>query len=232
MSHGAKASTKLCIPGLPACACGPRIGTTGARSPIPTNGCSSNGRKAKARRPNIGSRPCRPIPTSRRSLQPPKCAGGSNATIRNSSRNSASITMKDEAGETSPPHGALRRSWFLVSERSLIPHSGDNKTRLFQKPRLSPGYRPRGSPDPTRTPHQSVQSQPSALSSPAASPDGCRDVLVVNEPTYDTVRLWGCGQNTGGEGRAGRGNETESQTLRGVVSQAHTFLYRLAAGFP
>jgi hypothetical protein len=28
-----------------------------------------------------------------------KCAGGSNATIRNSSRNSASIPRKDEAGE-------------------------------------------------------------------------------------------------------------------------------------
>ena len=44
---------------------------------------------------------------------------------------------------------------FLVSERSLIPPSGD-KTLLFQAPRLSPGYRPRGAADPTRTPHQSV----------------------------------------------------------------------------
>jgi hypothetical protein len=33
------------------------------------------------------------------------------------------------------------------------------------------------------------QSQPSALSSPATSPDACRVALVVNEPTYDTVRL-------------------------------------------
>ena len=44
---------------------------------------------------------------------------------------------------------------FLVSERSLIPPSAD-KTLLFQAPRLSPGYRPRGAADPTRTPHQSV----------------------------------------------------------------------------
>ena len=43
---------------------------------------------------------------------------------------------------------------FLVSERSLIPPSGDT-TLLFQAPRLSPGYRPRGSADPSRTPHQS-----------------------------------------------------------------------------
>jgi hypothetical protein len=44
---------------------------------------------------------------------------------------------------------------FLVSERSLIPPSAD-KTPLIQAPRLSPGYRPRGSANPTRTPHQSV----------------------------------------------------------------------------
>jgi len=75
-SHGAKASTKPCIPGSPACACGPRIGTTGARSPIRKNGCWSNGRRANARRPSFGFRPCQPIPTSRRSLQPPKCVGG------------------------------------------------------------------------------------------------------------------------------------------------------------
>ena len=80
-------------------ACGPRIATTGARSPIRKNGCLSNGRRAKAHRPNTGFRPCRPMPTSRRSSQPPKCAGGSSATIRNSSRNLASVTMKEEAGE-------------------------------------------------------------------------------------------------------------------------------------
>ena len=44
--------------------------------------------------------------------------------------------------------------------------------------------------------------------------------------------LRGGGQDAGGEGRAGGGDEIESQTLRGVVSRAHTFLYRLAAGFP
>src|ERR1700735_44093 len=43
---------------------------------------------------------------------------------------------------------------FLVSERSLIPPP-DDKTLLIQAPRLSPGYRPRGSADPSRTPHQS-----------------------------------------------------------------------------
>src|SRR5208282_2369128 len=44
---------------------------------------------------------------------------------------------------------------FLVSERSLIPPS-DDKTLRIQAPRLSPGYRPRGSADPSRTPHQHV----------------------------------------------------------------------------
>src|ERR1700722_745068 len=44
---------------------------------------------------------------------------------------------------------------FLVSERSLIPPSGD-KILLIPAPPLSPGYRPRGSANPSRTPHQSV----------------------------------------------------------------------------
>ena len=78
--------------------------------PYPKNGCSSNGRRAKAHRPNTGFRPCRPMRTSRRSSQPPKCAGGSSATIRNSSRNLASITMKDEAGE------AFTTTWRSASQ--------------------------------------------------------------------------------------------------------------------
>ena len=61
--------------------------------------CSSNGRRTKARRPNTGSRPWRRIQPSRGSWKLPNCAGGSSATIRNSSRNWASITMKVEAGE-------------------------------------------------------------------------------------------------------------------------------------
>ena len=44
--------------------------------------------------------------------------------------------------------------------------------------------------------------------------------------------LRGGGQDAGGEGRAGRGDEIESQTLRGVVSRAQPSPYRLAAGFP
>ena len=44
--------------------------------------------------------------------------------------------------------------------------------------------------------------------------------------------LRGGGQGAGGEGRAGGGDEIESQTLRGVVSRAPACLYRLAAGFP
>ena len=44
---------------------------------------------------------------------------------------------------------------FLVSERSLIPPSGD-KTAFVKASALSPRYRPRGSADPNRTPHQHV----------------------------------------------------------------------------
>ena len=44
---------------------------------------------------------------------------------------------------------------FLISERSLIPPS-DDKTLVIKTSRLSNGFRPRGSPDPHRTPRQIV----------------------------------------------------------------------------
>jgi len=44
---------------------------------------------------------------------------------------------------------------FLVSERSLIPPSGP-QTAFLEAPRLSSGYRPRGSADPTGTPYRRV----------------------------------------------------------------------------
>ncbi len=109
-SHGAKASTKRFVPASPPCGLGPRIATTVVRSPMPKSGCSSNGRRTKARRPNTGSRPWRRIQPSRPSWKLPNCAGGSSATIRNSSRNSASITMKVEAGE------AFTTTWRSASQ--------------------------------------------------------------------------------------------------------------------
>ena len=98
-SHGVKVSTRRSAPVSPACAFILRIGITGARSPTPKNGCSSNGRRAKAHRSNIGLPLCQPMRRSRALWRRPNCAGGSSATIRSSSRNSASITMKVEAGE-------------------------------------------------------------------------------------------------------------------------------------
>ena len=47
---------------------------------------------------------------------------------------------------------------FLVSERSLIPPSGP-KTTILKAPRLSRGYRPRGSANQTRTTHRVVNRQ-------------------------------------------------------------------------
>ena len=52
----------------------------------------------------------RRIQTSRPSWKLPNCAGGSSAIIRNSSRNSASITMKVEAGE------AFTTTWRSASQ--------------------------------------------------------------------------------------------------------------------
>ncbi len=79
---------------------------------------------------------------------------------------------------------------FLVSERSLTsPLRRQNPARPGASPipELSTPRIPRSEPNAT----SKRQSQPSALSSPATSPDACPVVLVANEPTYDTVRL-GC----------------------------------------
>jgi SRSO17 transposase len=46
---------------------------------------------------------------------------------------------------------AIAAYGFLVSERSLIPPSGPRSAALLKAPRLPKGYRPRGSPAPTRT---------------------------------------------------------------------------------
>ena len=43
---------------------------------------------------------------------------------------------------------AIAAYGFLISERSAIPPSAERQGSLFQAPRLSPGYRPRGSPHP------------------------------------------------------------------------------------
>ena len=43
---------------------------------------------------------------------------------------------------------AIAAYGFLISERSAIPPSAERQAPIFQAPRLSPGCRPRGSPDP------------------------------------------------------------------------------------
>ena len=43
---------------------------------------------------------------------------------------------------------AIAAYGFLISERSAIPPSAERQASIFQAPRLSTGYRPRGSPDP------------------------------------------------------------------------------------
>jgi SRSO17 transposase len=43
---------------------------------------------------------------------------------------------------------AIAAYGFLISERSALPPSAEHQGLLFEVPRLSSGYRPRGSPDP------------------------------------------------------------------------------------
>lgn len=45
---------------------------------------------------------------------------------------------------------------FLVSERTLIPPSGRHSASLLKTPRLPKGYRPRGTPAPTRAPRRQL----------------------------------------------------------------------------
>ncbi|WP_422652893.1 IS701 family transposase, partial [Aliidongia sp.] len=75
--------------------------TRSSGSPGPRNGSWSNGRRARPSRPSIGSLPCRPTSPSPNSSTSPSCAGGSSATIKNSSKNSALATTKGAAGEAS-----------------------------------------------------------------------------------------------------------------------------------
>ena len=125
-SPGAKASTKLCIPGSPACACGPRIGTTGARNLIRrmADRGMAEGRKrtdqilasdlAGRYRPRDARRNRQNALADRARLS------GTQAGTRPRS------LRRTRLARLSPPHGALRRAYrFLVSERSLIPPSGD-----------------------------------------------------------------------------------------------------------
>ena len=181
---------KRFVPASPPCGLGPRIATTVVRTPMRKSGCSSNGRRTKARRPNTGSRPWRRIQPSRPSWKLPNCAGGSSATIRNSSRNWASITMKVEAGE------AFTTTWRSASQptdswspnRNPIPPS-DDKTLVIKTPGLSNGFRPRGSARSAQNATSNRPSQASALGWPEVSLGDCPDAPVAKEPTCDTVRL-------------------------------------------
>jgi hypothetical protein len=66
-----------------------------------------------------------------------------------------SITTKVEAGEAFTTTWRSASQPTVFSERNLIPPS-DDKTLVIKTSCLSNGFRPRGSPDPHRTPRQIV----------------------------------------------------------------------------
>ena len=78
-----RAPTKPCPRALPPCGYGRPRAIGNARRPIPSNGCSSNGQKAKRSRRNTGFRLCPKTRPLRFSSTRPNCAGGSSATTRN-----------------------------------------------------------------------------------------------------------------------------------------------------
>ena len=157
-SHGVKARTKNSAPASPRFASDRLIATIGVRSPMARNGSSSNGRKARRSRPNIGFQPCRRTRPSRRSSKPPNYAGGSSAIIRNSNRNSGSITTRGEVGEASTTtwRSASRHTDSWSPRGVSIPPSRPRSGALLKAPRLPQGYRPRGSPAATRTPRRQL----------------------------------------------------------------------------
>ena len=155
-SHGAKASTKLCIPGSPACASGPRIGTTGLE-PYPEEWLLVEWPQGESA-PTKYWLSTLPADADLETLvATAKMRWRIERDYQELKQNSASVTMKEEAGKafTTIWRSASQPTDFLVSERSSIPPSGD-KILLIPLPPLSPGYRPRGSANPSRTPHQSV----------------------------------------------------------------------------
>src|SRR5206468_7580103 len=102
---------------------------------------------ARRSRSNIGCR--RFLKTSRSvSLSTlPSCDGGSNATIRNSSRRSGWDILKDGGWCGFHHHATLciAAYAFLISERETIPPSGDRATTLGPQVAVHEGYEPRGS---------------------------------------------------------------------------------------
>jgi SRSO17 transposase len=58
---------------------------------------------------------------------------------------------------------------FLISLRETIPPSAPDKAQSRQIPRLPEGYRPRGAPDPARTPHPGLDRDAQAMANSRAS---------------------------------------------------------------
>ena len=194
-SHGAKASTKLCIPGSPACECGPTHRDYSALAALSGRMAACRMAAGEAHRPNTGFRPCRPMPTSRRSSQPPECARQeSSATIRSSSRRLSwpRWALEEEAGAGFHHHMAL----CVTAAYAMLGLRTESDSPLRRRNAAHAG----ASPIPgLSTPQDAAESEPNAtskrqsqrseLSWRAASRDACPVVLVANEPTYDTVRL-------------------------------------------
>ena len=193
-SHGAKASTKRFVPASPLCGLGPRIATTGVRTPMPKSGCSSNGRRTKARRPNTGS-----------SLAADTAFARLVETAKLRWRIERDYQeLKQELGldhyegrglaRLSPPHGALRRSLRIAGLRTEFDFPPLRRQNPRQNQNVSPIQRfsapriPRSAQNAT----SNRPSQASALGWPELSPGDCPDAPVAKEPTCDTVRLAGC----------------------------------------
>ena len=111
-SHGGKPLGTSCPRDLPVCVFMLRIGITGSPTVGQRSGCSLNGPMVKRSRLNIGSRHFRKTSRSVSSSTLPNCDGGSNATIRNSSRKLGWDILKDGDGAAStircPLHCGLR----------------------------------------------------------------------------------------------------------------------------
>jgi hypothetical protein len=159
-SHGAKVSIKRSVPASPACGLGPRIATTGVRTPMPKNGSSSNGRRTKARRPNTGSRLCGGYgPRNARANRQTALADRARLSGTQTGTRVPSL-RRARLARLSPPHGALRRGLRIPGLRTESASPSDDKTLLIEAPSLPSAYRPGGSADPNRTPRHSVNRKP------------------------------------------------------------------------
>ena len=143
-SSGAKAPTSLCLRASPPRGSGRPRATTNSWRPIPSNGSSSNGQRARRSQPNTGSRPCPRICRSRFSSTSSSCDGASNATFEELKSELGLAHLEGRGWRGFHHHASLciAAYAFLILERSAFPLSPLAPRKTCLSPPFSMPARP------------------------------------------------------------------------------------------